>query len=92
MKYEIAHILMHFFDASIVKVKDESHLHAGHKGVDGRQGNTHFNVSIIADCFQNMPLVSRHRQVNNVLRPCFEKGLHALSITVESTKEKRSDG
>jgi BolA protein len=69
-----------------LEVINKSHLHQGHMGDDG-SGETHFDVIISAEEFTEKPLVSAHRQINNLLKDEFGKnGLHALSIKVVSDK------
>jgi len=86
MKEAISQQLMEQFQAHYVKVVDESHKHAGHQGVD-RVGNTHFDVTIVSDLFNNEPLLKRQRRVNQVLRPFIEKGVHALSMVTKTKDE-----
>ena len=45
-------------------VEDESHKHAGHAGMNGSDAvESHFNVRIIADCFEGLGLVQRHKMI-----------------------------
>jgi BolA family transcriptional regulator, general stress-responsive regulator len=71
-------------------VEDDSARHAGHRGHPGGAGHggeTHFNVTIIADCFTGMNRVARARAVNDALADEFAGGLHALSLTLRAPAE-----
>jgi BolA family transcriptional regulator, general stress-responsive regulator len=57
---------------------DESHLHAGHAGA--RSGKGHFRVRIVAQAFDRVPPLARHRLVYDALGTAFEDDIHALSI------------
>ena len=47
---------------------DESHKHAGHSAMKGlKKVETHFAVVIVSNKFEGMPLIARHRLVNDVL-------------------------
>lgn len=61
------------------EIINESYKHAGHKhaGIE-----THFKIKIAADIFQNKNLLASHRKINDLLKPEFENGLHALSIEI----------
>ncbi len=82
MKDRIIQKLSESLTIKNLEVINKSELHQGHLGDDG-SGETHFDVIINADEFIGKPLVSTHRQINNLLKDEFEKnGLHALSIKV----------
>lgn len=67
-------------------VVDDSASHAGHAGARAG-GQTHYNVAITASAFQGLSRVARHRLVNDALRPEFDTGLHALSLTLRTPAE-----
>lgn len=76
-------------------VENESHKHAGHAGMNGQvNSESHFNVRIIADCFDGMTLVLRHKMVYTLLAK--ELGsdgsagdlIHALSIYAKTPQEE----
>ena len=86
MKERITKKLSESLTIKNLEVINKSHLHQGHLGDDG-SGETHFDIIIDANEFTDKPLVSNHRQINNLLKGEFEKnGLHALSIKVVSDK------
>lgn len=70
-----------------VNVDDISHQHAGHAGVKGSDGETHFNVEVISEEFEGKSLVKRHRMVYSLLQDELQSGLHALSIVAKTPSE-----
>ncbi|WP_367680371.1 BolA/IbaG family iron-sulfur metabolism protein [Candidatus Fukatsuia anoeciicola] len=48
---------------------------------------THFKVIIISDKFSNQILISRHREIYNLLAQEFKEGLHALVLHAHTQKE-----
>ncbi len=65
-------------NASILEIKDESHLHAGHAGNQG--GASHFRATIVADCFSNQTMIAQHRLVYDLLRDLIPYPIHALAL------------
>jgi len=76
-------ILSQIFDPIELEVVDDSARHAGHAGA-APGGETHFNVRIISETFQDMSRVARQRAINKALAEEFDTGLHALSIKAEA--------
>ena len=62
-----------------LKVIDDSARHAGHAGASP-EGETHYNVEIIASAFAGLSRVAMQRAVMDALKSEFDTGLHALSI------------
>lgn len=70
-----------------LEVINESHMHAGHQpGMDGT-GETHFRIRMVSAAFAGMGRVDRHRAVNDVLKPEFDEGLHALAVEAAAPGE-----
>ncbi|GFH45946.1 hypothetical protein CTEN210_02420 [Chaetoceros tenuissimus] len=71
-----------------LELVDISDQHAGHAGAKGweESGESHFNLKIIADVFDGMPLVKRHQLIYLVLGDVMEK-IHALQINAKSPSE-----
>lgn len=67
-------------------VVDESHLHAGHSGARPG-GETHYRVDVVSTAFEGKSRVERHRLVNGMLAPAFERGLHALALKARTPSE-----
>ncbi|PIN13119.1 Stress-induced protein UVI31+ [Handroanthus impetiginosus] len=70
-----------------LEVEDISYQHAGHPGVKGSDGETHFNVKVVSDEFEGKSLVKRHRLIYNLLQDELQSGLHALSIEAKTPSE-----
>ncbi|KAG5550544.1 hypothetical protein RHGRI_015490 [Rhododendron griersonianum] len=70
-----------------LKVDDISYQHAGHEGVRGSDGETHFNVKVVSKEFEGKSLVKRHRPIYDLLQDELQSGLHALSIVAKTPSE-----
>jgi len=66
------------FQVQVLKIEDESHLHAGHVGA--ASGGGHFRLEILAPEFQGLSLVNRHRAVYAALNRHIPQEIHALTI------------
>jgi BolA protein len=66
-------------------VEDEGHLHVGHAGA--RDGRGHFRVSIVAEAFNGMPMLARHRAVYAALGDLMTTDIHALAIDATASDE-----
>ncbi|CAK9145055.1 unnamed protein product [Ilex paraguariensis] len=70
-----------------LEVEDISYQHAGHAGVRGSDGETHFNVKVVSKEFEGKSLVKRHRLIYGLLQDELQTGLHALSIVAKTPSE-----
>ncbi|KAL4312610.1 hypothetical protein GQ457_01G054440 [Hibiscus cannabinus] len=70
-----------------LEVEDVSYQHAGHAGVRGSDGETHFNVRIVSKEFEGKSLVKRHRLIYGLLDEELQTGLHALSLVAKTPSE-----
>jgi len=73
-----------------IKLTDNSDQHEGHAGSKGFDGESHFELEIVAECFDNLALVKRHQLIYTILGEVMTK-IHALSIkayTPTEAKEK----
>ncbi|XP_022716651.1 sufE-like protein 1, chloroplastic/mitochondrial [Durio zibethinus] len=70
-----------------LEVEDVSYQHAGHAGVRGSDGETHFNLRIVSKEFEGKSLVKRHRLIYGLLDEELQSGLHALSIVAKTPAE-----
>jgi BolA protein len=66
------------FAPSLLRIEDESHLHAGHAGA--AQGHSHFRVTIISEAFRGVPPLARHRLVYAAVGDLLKTDIHALAI------------
>ena len=77
------------FDPVHLEVVDDSHKHAGHAAMaDNKNSETHFSVTVVSKEFDSLPLIQRHRLVNEALADELdaEKGgtVHALAIKAKT--------
>ncbi|XP_012078492.1 sufE-like protein 1, chloroplastic/mitochondrial [Jatropha curcas] len=70
-----------------LEVEDISYQHAGHAGVRGSDGETHFNLRVVSKEFEGKSLVKRHRLIYGLLQEELQSGLHALSIVAKTPAE-----
>jgi BolA protein len=75
------------FDPATLTILDESHLHVGHHGHDGK-GESHFAVTISAAAFTGKSRVERQRMVYAVLAEELAEQVHALRLTLKTPEEK----
>ena len=61
-----------------IEMVDESHLHVGHPGA--ASGGGHFHVTIVAENFDGLPTLARHRLIYDALGDAMQTEIHALSI------------
>ncbi|MEM7213956.1 MAG: BolA family protein [Pseudomonadota bacterium] len=74
------------FAPELLEVINESHLHAGHHGHDGK-GETHLRIRIVSEAFSGMNRVARHRAVYEIVQPKIDEGLHACAIEAKAVGE-----
>jgi BolA protein len=74
------------FDPAKLEIVDDSMRHHGHAGAaaDG-EGETHFNVEIIAQAFAGKSRVERQRMVHAVLADELKERVHALSLKISES-------
>lgn len=65
-----------------LSIQNETHLH--HVPANAE---SHFKVIIVADQFDRLSRIERHRKVNQLLKDEFDMGLHALSLHLYSPLE-----
>ncbi len=69
-----------------LQIEDESARHAGHAGARP-EGETHFNVTVVADAFAGKSRVERQRMVYAALKELMEIRIHALAMTTLTPAE-----
>jgi len=82
----IAHVLTHRLAPLDLKVVDDSAKHAGHAGARP-EGETHYSVHVVSQAFIGKGRVERHRMVNALLSEEFDRGLHALALSLKAPGE-----
>ena len=76
------------FSPQFLDVEDQSHLHAGHAGA--ATGRGHFHVRIVAEAFDGLPLIRRHRAVYAAVGDLMQTDIHALSMETRTPAEAAS--
>lgn len=74
MQQQIHDTLVDLLRPSVLEVINESHMHSG------PATESHFKVIVVAERFDGIPLLRRHRLVNQALAEPLGRGVHALSI------------
>lgn len=69
---------------------DNSHQHAGHAGND-IDGESHFELSIVAEAFEGLNLVKRHQLIYMILGEIMPE-IHALQIQSLTPEEAERSG
>jgi BolA protein len=76
----------------MLDVIDESYKHAGHKGVEGREGGeTHFHITVVSPAFLGLSRVKRHQKIYAILSEELKYPIHALSLRT-LTADEYQDG
>lgn len=70
---------------------NNSHQHAGHAGNDAKDGESHFELSLVAEAFDGLSLVKRHQLVYMVLGEIMPQ-IHALQIQALTPAEAEERG
>jgi BolA protein len=75
------------FSPQRLEVVDDSARHAGHAGAR-EGGESHFNVTIVAEAFRGAPKVVRQRMVYRALAEELAGPVHALSVKALAPDEQ----
>ncbi|MEM7154902.1 MAG: BolA/IbaG family iron-sulfur metabolism protein [Myxococcota bacterium] len=81
MQQQIYDKLVDALAPAALEVINESHMHSG------PATESHFKVLIVADGFDGVPLVRRHRKINAALADELAGSVHALSIHAYTRKQ-----
>lgn len=68
-------------------IVDESYMHAVPAGSE-----SHFKVLVVSQAFETMPVIDRHRQLNQLLADELQGGLHALTLHTWTPEEWQAKG
>lgn len=72
-----------------LEIVNESHLHAGHQENFDGSGETHLRIRVVAEAFERMSRVERHRLINGLVENEIAAGLHAVAIEARAPTEVR---
>jgi len=89
METKIREKLRIAFHPTVLKITDESSLHAGHREGGQKQG-THFKIEMVSEWFEGKSRLERHQAVYEVLAPELKAGVHALSLILKTSQETRT--
>lgn len=78
--------LRRVFSPTYLEVKDESHLHAGHK-TDRPKGSRHLSVTIVSSLFCGLSRIERHQRVHACLKDELKEEIHALRLKILCPEE-----
>ncbi|XP_060676677.1 bolA-like protein 1 [Hemiscyllium ocellatum] len=65
-----------------LQVINESYMHAVPPGSE-----THFKVVVVSERFEGIPLLQRHRMVNDILKEELATRIHALSVQAKTPRQ-----
>jgi BolA protein len=82
---ELERRLRERFSDAILRLSDDSHLHAGHTGSAGGAG--HFTVEIVSGAFAGLGRVARHRLVYDAVADWMPHRIHALIVKATTPAE-----
>jgi BolA protein len=74
-----------------ISIYDDSDSHRGHFNQISETIPSHMQIKVISDNFHGMNLISRHRKINDIMKPYFDKGLHALKIIAKTKEEVENE-
>lgn len=70
------------FTPRTLEVVDDSEKHRGHAGYQ-EGGQSHFNVMIRAEAFENMSRLQKHRAVHAAIGSELVGRIHALALDID---------
>ena len=89
-KSKITDILNENFELYTCIVSDVSESHKGHSGfIPGEE--THFEIIIISNDFENKNRLERHKMVNNFLKNEFLGSLHSITYKLMTVSESKKN-
>ena len=89
-KAKITNILKENFDIYRYFISDVSELHKGHSGyVNGEE--THFEITIVSNDFENKNRLERHKMVNDFLKNEFLGSLHSITYKLMTVSESKKN-
>lgn len=82
VRQEIHDKLNTSFTPNKLEVIDDSESHRGHAGYQ-EGGQSHFNVLIRAQAFENMSRIQKHRAVHKAIGAELVGRIHALALDID---------
>lgn len=81
MQERIAEKLQRALAPSVLEVRNDSHLHAGHSG-SPNTGESHFHIIVDSPALAELSRVQQHRKIYQILAEELAEGIHALSMDI----------
>ncbi len=73
------------FAPTLLTIRDDSHLHAGHAG---STGGTHVTITLVSSAFEGKNAVERQRAVYALFADELRSGaIHAMALTTRTPSE-----
>lgn len=84
--YDAIMAALQLLKPEVVELIDTSYQHAGHAGAKGSGPESHFELYIVADAFDGLNLIKRHKLVYMMLANVMPQ-IHALNIKAKTPQE-----
>ena len=81
---EVETKLNKFFNTEHIKIVDDSENHVGHSG---NTGGAHLCLEIVANCFEELTRIERHKLIYKCLDGFIPQRIHALKVLALSPTE-----
>ncbi len=78
MLNQVKNALATAFPTASIHVEDFSCNHHGHTAQDN--AHSHLRIIMVEASFKDLSTLQRQRQVNDILAPFFDQGLHAVEL------------
>ena len=85
-KLKIDQLIMDYFKPHFFSVSDVSEQHRGHQNFK-ENVESHFEIIIVSEKFDNRNKIERHRMVNKSLKEEFLSDLHSVTIKTYTIDE-----
>ena len=88
-KTKIENLILKNYEPEFFSVIDVSEQHRGHQNFR-EDVESHFEIIIVSEKFQNLNRIDRHRMVNQSLREEFSSNLHSVIIKTYTSEEYKN--
>ena len=88
-KINIENLILKNYEPEFFSVIDVSEQHRGHQNFR-EDVESHFEIIIVSEKFQNLNRIDRHRMVNQSLREEFSSNLHSVIIKTYTSEEYKN--
>ena len=85
-KLKIDQLILDYFKPHFFSVSDVSEQHRGHQNFK-ENVESHFEIIIVSEKFENRNKIERHRMVNKTLKEEFLSDLHSVPIKTYTIDE-----